>query len=193
MDRVELQLGPAENAQRFDALPTDRRLSEAHFGANDPALAALYFQFGRYLLVASSRPGSLPTNGMGIWNQEFWAAWGSKYTININAEMNYWLAETCGLADCHQPLFELLERVAQTGRITAQTMYGARGFVCHHNTDIWADSCPTDRNGAASYWPLAAHGSRFTFGTTTTSAATARSSRKSTPSCARPAASCSIS
>jgi alpha-L-fucosidase 2 len=153
-ERVQLELGPTEAAERFHALPTDRRLSEVHFGANDAALAALYFQFGRYLLIASSRPGTLPANGMGIWNQEFWAAWGSKYTININAEMNYWLAETCGLADCHQPLFDMIDRVVETGRVTAQTMYGCRGFVCHHNTDIWADSCPTDRNSAASYWPL---------------------------------------
>jgi alpha-L-fucosidase 2 len=152
--RVELQLGPAEAAAQREAVPTDRRLSEAHAGADDPALAALYLQFGRYLLIASSRPGSLPANGQGIWNQEFWPAWGSKYTININAEMNYWVAETCGLPDCHQPLFDMIERVAQNGRRTAQAMYGCDGFVCHHNIDIWADTCPTDRNSAASYWPL---------------------------------------
>ncbi len=153
-DRVDLQLGSPEAAQQANALPTDRRLSEAHFGANEPALAALYFQFGRYLLISASRPGTLPANGQGIWNQEFWPAWGSKYTININAEMNYWGAETCALADCHQPLFDIIERVAQNGRRTAQAMYGCRGFVCHHNIDIWADTCPTDRNAAASYWPL---------------------------------------
>jgi alpha-L-fucosidase 2 len=152
--RVELELGSPEVAQRYDLLPTDRRLSEAHFGANDPSLAALYFQFGRYLLIASSRPGCLPANLQGLWNDQFWPSWGSKYTININTEMNYWVAETCGLPDCHQPLFDTIERVVQNGRHTAQAMYGCRGFVCHHNIDLWADTCPTDRNSAASYWPL---------------------------------------
>lgn len=153
-DRVELQLGPVEAAQKAEALPTDKRLAAAHAGADDPALAALYFQFGRYLMIASSRPGSLPANGQGIWNQEFWPAWGSKYTININAEMNYWIAEVGALPECHQPLFDMIDRMAHNGRHTAQAMYGCRGFVCHHNLDIWADTCPTDRNSAASYWPL---------------------------------------
>jgi alpha-L-fucosidase 2 len=151
---VELHLGSPESVQRYDAVPTDRRLAETHLGANDPALAALYFQFGRYLLLASSRPGTLAANLQGLWNQEFWPSWGSKYTLNINTEMNYWVAETCGLPDCHGPLFDLIDRVAESGRRTAQAMYGCRGFVCHHNTDLWADTCPTDRNSAASYWPL---------------------------------------
>jgi alpha-L-fucosidase 2 len=152
--RVELQLGSAEAAAKAEALPTDQRLTEVHAGADDPSLAALYFQFGRYLMIASSRPGSLPANLQGIWNQEFWPSWGSKYTININAEMNYWIAEVGALPECHQPLFDIIERVAHNGRRTAEAMYGCRGFVCHHNIDIWADTCPTDRNSAASYWPL---------------------------------------
>jgi alpha-L-fucosidase 2 len=153
-DRVDLQLGSKEAAEKANALPTDKRLATAHAGADDPALAALYFQFGRYLMIASSRPGSLPANGQGIWNQDFQPAWGSKYTININAEMNYWIAEVGALPECHQPLFDMIERMAHNGRRTAQAMYGCRGFVCHHNLDIWADTCPTDRNSAASYWPL---------------------------------------
>ena len=151
-DRVDLNLAGAE-ASTAD-LPTDERLQHLHSsqGPFDPGLAALYFQFGRYLLISSSRPGSLPANLQGIWNEDFWPAWGSKYTININTEMNYWPAEVANLAECHQPLFDLVDRVAQSGRHTAQAMYGCRGFVAHHNTDLWADTCPTDRNLAASYW-----------------------------------------
>lgn len=151
-DRVDLKLG-GSTASTAD-LPTDERLKRVQGSGNDfdPSLAALYFQYGRYLLISSSRPGSLPANLQGIWNQDFWPAWGSKYTININTEMNYWLAEAGNLAECHMPLFDLLDRVAQSGRQTAQRMYGCRGFVAHHNTDIWADTCPTDRNMAASYW-----------------------------------------
>ncbi|CAN5776765.1 hypothetical protein BH09VER1_BH09VER1_17230 [soil metagenome] len=115
---------------------------------------ALYFQFGRYLLLSSSRECLLPANLQGIWNQDFCPAWGSRYTVNINLEMNYWPAESANLAECHLPLFSLLERVAEGGRRTAQEMYGHRGFVLHHNTDIWADTTPTDRNLAASYWCL---------------------------------------
>ena len=151
-DRVELELGPCDPDS--GKLPTDKRLLQVRAKQEswDPSLAALYFQFGRYLLISSSRPGSLPPNLQGIWNQDFWPAWGSKYTININTEMNYWPAEVANLAECHQPLFDLLDRVVESGRHTAQTMYGCRGFVAHHNTDLWADTCPTDRNLAASYW-----------------------------------------
>jgi alpha-L-fucosidase 2 len=151
-DRVELELGGGDFAA--EDLPTDERLQRQSRGEKDPALAALYFQFGRYLLMASSRPGSLPANLQGIWNEHFWPPWGSKYTININTEMNYWPAEVGALPECHQPLFDMLERLVESGRKTAQVMYGCRGFVVHHNTDLWADSCPTDRNLAASYWYL---------------------------------------
>ena len=155
-NRVDLRLGSANETGLAEALPIDRRLERIAQGQPDPSLAALYFQYGRYLLISASRPGSLPANLQGIWNQEFQPPWGSKFTININLEMNYWPAEVCNLAECHQPLFELIERLSKTGERTARIMYGCRGFMAHHNTDIWADSCPTDRNLVASYWYLGA-------------------------------------
>ncbi|MDR1146143.1 MAG: glycoside hydrolase family 95 protein [Verrucomicrobiales bacterium] len=151
-NRVTLQLGADRDAAANRQLPTDERIERIRQGATDLDLLATYFDFGRYLLIGSSRPGSLPANGQGVWNQDFAPAWGSKYTININANMNYWPAESCNLADCHEPLFDMLERMAENGRRTARVMYGCRGFVAHHNTDIWADTCPTDRNLGASYW-----------------------------------------
>ena len=136
--------------------PVQERLERIRNGETDPDLLALYFQFGRYLLIASSRRGSLPANLQGIWNQELLPPWDSKYTININTQMNYWPAETCALAECHEPLFDLIERLREQGRITAQKMYGCRGFTAHHNTDIWADTAPQDIYIPASYWPLGA-------------------------------------
>ena len=150
-NRAEIVLGGSESLVE---LSTDERLKRFEAGAEDPGLAALYFQFGRYLLISSSRPGCLPANLQGLWNQDFQPAWGSKYTININTEMNYWPAEVGNLSECHEPLFALVERLVEPGRKTAQTMYGCRGFVTHHNTDLWADTCPTDRNLAASYWVM---------------------------------------
>ncbi|UUZ94232.1 hypothetical protein LJK87_06385 [Paenibacillus sp. P25] len=125
-------------------------------GADDPGLIALYFQFGRYLLIASSRPGSLPANLQGIWNDEMLPPWDSKFTININTQMNYWHAESCNLSECHSPLFDLIERMREPGRRTARVMYGRRGFVAHHNTDIWADTAPQDIYPPATYWTLGA-------------------------------------
>lgn len=151
-DRVDLQLGQTDLC--VEALPTDERLARLRHGHDDPAMAALYHQFGRYLLISSSRPGSMPANLQGIWNQDFWPAWGSKYTININTEMNYWPAEAANLSECHAPLFDMLQRMLPRGIKTAKEMYGCRGFVVHHNTDLWADCCPTDRNLGASYWTL---------------------------------------
>ena len=151
-ERVTLRLGGENGDAEISRLPTDQRLERIRGGGDDPGLFALYFDYGRYLLIASSRPGSLPATLQGIWNQDFSPAWGSKFTININTEMNYWPAEICGLGDCHAPLFDLLERMVEPGKITARKMYGCRGFVAHHNTDIWADTCPTDRNMGASYW-----------------------------------------
>lgn len=151
-DRVDIDLGGPEESAESDQLPTDQRLARVREGANDPALETLYFQYGRYLLISSSRPGSLAANLQGIWNQDYCPAWGSKYTININIQMNYWPAEVCNVAECHLPLFDLLERMTKTGSVTAREMYGCRGFVAHHNTDLWADTCPTDRNLGASYW-----------------------------------------
>jgi alpha-L-fucosidase 2 len=135
--RVRLDLGTTEAAK----LPTDQRLKQAGT-APDPQLAALYFQFGRYLLIASSRPGGQPANLQGLWNDSLKPPWDSKYTVNINTEMNYWPAEVCNLSKCHEPLFDLLADCAVTGRKTAQAHYGARGWVLHHNTDIWRGTAP---------------------------------------------------
>ncbi len=113
-----------------------------------------FFQFGRYLLISSSRPGSLPANLQGIWNEDYAPPWGSRFTININTEMNYWPALVTNLAECQEPLFDLLERVKESGRITAKKMYGCGGFMAHHNTDIWADTAPQDVCISASYWVM---------------------------------------
>lgn len=137
-------------------LPTDKRLSRIKEGKKDNGLIVLYFQFGRYLLISSSRPGSLPANLQGIWNDSMLPPWDSKYTININTEMNYWPAEICNLSECHQPLFDLLERMKINGRKTAREMYNCRGFTAHHNTDIWGDTAPQDVYLPASYWPMGA-------------------------------------
>lgn len=115
-----------------------------------------YFDYGRYLLISSSRPGTLPANLQGIWNEEIAPSWDSKFTININTEMNYWPAEVCDLPECHQPLFDLLKRLRHRGTETAQKMYGCRGFLAHHNTDIWADCASQDIYIPATYWVLGA-------------------------------------
>ena len=115
-----------------------------------------FFGFGRYLLIASSRPGSLPANLQGIWNKDFNPAWGSKYTININTEMNYWPAMVCNLAECQEPLIELIERMRPSGREAAEKMYGCRGFMAHHNTDIWCDCAPQDVCLSSTYWVMGA-------------------------------------
>jgi len=147
--RVELDLGSTKAMNR----PTDERIKT--FGqSSDPQLAALYFQFGRYLLIASSRPGTQPANLQGIWNDNPWPAWGSKWTLNINAEMNYWPAEVCNLAECHLPLFDLIDDLRQTGAKTARVHYNCRGFVAHHNTDIWRAATPVDL--PTMDWPMGA-------------------------------------
>lgn len=135
--RVSLNLGRTEAAD----LPTDERLKQVA-KVHDPHLAALYFQFGRYLLIAGSRPGTQPANLQGIWNDRLDPPWGSKYTVNINTEMNYWPAEITNLSELHEPLFDLIEEVAETGRRTAKEHYGARGWVLHHNTDLWRGTAP---------------------------------------------------
>jgi alpha-L-fucosidase 2 len=147
--RVRLDLGRAERAD----VPTDERLAAVRAGFVDPGLAAMYFQYGRYLLISSSRPGTQPANLQGIWNDEVNPSWGSKYTVNINTEMNYWPAEVTNLAECHEPLFDLIDELRPSGRRTAQANYGARGFVVHHNTDLWRVATPVD--GARwGLWPL---------------------------------------
>jgi len=145
--RVRLDLGSSAQA----AKPTDQRIREFN-GANDPALVALYYQFGRYLLLSSSRPGGQPANLQGLWNQDLWPAWSSKWTCNINLEMNYWSAETGNLPECHQPLFDLVDDLRVTGKQTARTWYGCRGFVVHHNTDLWRGTAPVD--GSWGLWPM---------------------------------------
>lgn len=157
-NRMTLRLHGDANAEEAEAtagtIDTAERLARMKAGAEDPGLMALYFQYGRYLLISSSRPGSLPANLQGIWNKDMLPAWDSKYTININAQMNYWPAELCNLSECHEPLFDLIERLAENGRRTAQVMYGCRGTAAHHNTDIWADTAPQDQYLPATYWPL---------------------------------------
>jgi alpha-L-fucosidase 2 len=145
--RVDLDLGTSEAAKR----PTDVRIQGFAEG-NDPQLAVLYFQFGRYLLMASSRPGSQPANLQGIWNEDLQPAWESKWTVNINTEMNYWPAEVCNLSECHGPLFDMLDDVVISGRKTAQVHYGCRGWVLHHNTDIWRGTAPINHSNHG-IWP----------------------------------------
>lgn len=138
-DRVSLDLGITDAAK----LPTDRRVRDS-MSLDDPALASLYFQYGRYLLICSSRPGTQPANLQGIWNDSLTPPWGSKYTININIQMNYWPAEATGLGELIEPLVKMVEDLAITGAHTARKMYNARGWVCHHNTDIWRATAPID-------------------------------------------------
>jgi alpha-L-fucosidase 2 len=138
-NRVTLDLGSSDAAAR----PTDERIRDFAAGG-DPALAALYFQYGRYLLLSSSRPGTQPANLQGLWNDSMNPPWGSKYTININTEMNYWPALSTNLAETMDPLTSLVEDLSVTGARTAQEMYGATGWVAHHNTDLWRATGPID-------------------------------------------------
>ncbi len=125
-----------------EALPMDKRLHKFMEFPEDPQLVALYVQYGRYLMISSSRPGTYPANLQGIWNKDLKPAWGSKYTCNINTEMNYWPAELTNLSDCHDALFNMIEEVAQTGKEVAKVHYNCDGWVLHHNTDIWRGSAP---------------------------------------------------
>jgi len=146
-DRVQLQLQPGKDSEadpEASEMPTDRWLEAAAKRAADPGLAALYFQFGRYLLISASRPGTQPANLQGIWNEHTAPPWGSKYTVNINTEMNYWPAEVCNLSECQGPLFDLLEDLTVTGGRIARQHYGCRGWVLHHNTDLWRAAAPVD-------------------------------------------------
>lgn len=137
-------------------LPHDQRLARLQDDLPDLGLVNDMFAFGRYLLISSSRPGSQPANLQGIWNEMFNPPWDSKYTININAQMNYWPAETCNLSDLHQPLFDLIERMVPHGRRVAHAMYGARGWMAHHNTDIWGDCAPQDNYPSSTMWQMGA-------------------------------------
>ena len=146
--RVEFNLGaPVPN------LPTDERLKRVQAGEADVALEAIFFQFGRYLLIASSRPRTMAANLQGKWNDQLQPSWDSKYTININTEMNYWPAEVTNLSELHEPLFDLLDNAREDGRRVAKNLYGARGFMIHHNTDLWGDAVPID-GVHAGLWPM---------------------------------------
>ena len=140
---------------RWPALPTDERLERVKKGETDLGLEALYFQFGRYLLIASSRPGGLPANLQGLWNDSMFPPWDSDYHLNINLQMNYWPAEVTNLAELHQPLFDYLESLREPGRKTARVHYGASGFVAHHISDIWGFTTPGDRP-RSGLWPTGA-------------------------------------
>jgi alpha-L-fucosidase 2 len=146
-NRVTLDLGTSAAA----SLPTDERLAAADKAA-DPQLPALVFQYGRYLLIASSRPGDQPANLQGVWNDSLTPPWDSKYTVNINTEMNYWGAEVANLPECAEPLFSMLQDLAASGAGTAKAHYGARGWVLHHNTDLWRGAAPINASDHG-IWP----------------------------------------
>ncbi|WP_340024999.1 glycoside hydrolase family 95 protein [Paenibacillus sp. FSL K6-1096] len=152
-DRVELHLG---ESLAPEGMPMDQRI--ATYGSGDPGLVELLFHYGRYLLIASSRPGTQPANLQGIWNQDTRAPWSSNYTLNINAEMNYWPAEVTNLAELHEPLIDYTRRLAVNGSETARTNYGARGWVAHHNADLWGQSAPVggfgDGDPVWAFWPM---------------------------------------
>ena len=152
MGRCSLTVG--DDSEGRSAESTDRRLQYVREGKTDSMLSVLYFNFSRYLMISGSQPGTLPLNLQGIWNKDMWPAWGGKYTININTEMNYWAAEMQGLGDCCTPLFDHIERMRENGRVTAREMYNCRGTVCHHNTDIWGDTAPQDKWIPATLWPM---------------------------------------
>ena len=140
-------------------LPTDERVRR-FTPASDPALIALLFQYGRYLLIASSRPGTEPANLQGIWNHHLHPPWSSNYTININTQMNYWPAEVTNLAECHEPLLRFVTELAENGRVTAEVNYGCRGWVAHHNSDLWRQTGQVGAYGEGdpmwACWPMSA-------------------------------------
>ncbi len=158
--RVQLNLG---EKPEMAAVPTDERLRRFASSPDDHALTVLYYQFGRYLMISASRPGSRPTNLQGIWNDAVQPPWGSNYTTNINTEMNYWLAENTNLSECHQPLFNFIKELSVNGAKTAKVNYNIdEGWLLHHNTDIWAKTSPvggyeSDPRSAGrwSAWPMA--------------------------------------
>jgi alpha-L-fucosidase 2 len=135
-------------------LPMDERLKAYAEGAKDPALESFYYQFGRYLLISSSRPGGIPANLQGIWNREVRPPWSSNFTTNINTQMNYWMVETANLSELHAPLIDLIGQIAVTGKETAKNFYGAKGWTLHHNSDIWATTNPVSGSPSWANWPV---------------------------------------
>jgi len=154
--RVNIDLGQTEAAK----FPTDQRLKAISYGSYDPALVSLYFQFGRYLLISSSRPGSLPANLQGIWNDKLTPSWNCDYHININMQMNYWPAEVCNLSECHEPYLWFIDKLRENGRKTAKSMYGCDGFCAHHTTDLWMPTSAVGTKWAgvsrSAMWPMGA-------------------------------------
>lgn len=151
--RVDFSLDDGEGEE---APLTDKLLDDAKDGRTAAYLVKLYFDFGRYLLIACSRAGGLPATLQGLWNKDMLPPWDCKYTININTEMNYWLAENCNLSECHEPLFVLIKKMLPNGQRTAKTMYGCRGFVAHHNTNIEGETSVQDLWIPGSYWVMGA-------------------------------------
>lgn len=150
--RIEL----FDNSAGKSELPTDERLTNLQNGGKDNKLTELYYNFARYLMISGSREGTLPLNLQGIWNKDMWPAWGCKFTININTEMNYWPVESANLSELVNPLFDLIEKMRPNGRATAREMYDCGGFVCHHNTDLWGDTAPQDLWMPGTQWPMGA-------------------------------------
>jgi alpha-L-fucosidase 2 len=148
--RLQLELGTSEAAER----PTDERLRLVQEGCDDPQLAALYVQFGRYLLISSSRSGTQPANLQGIWNPDVRPPWRSNYTININTQMNYWPAELCNLSECHEPLFDFIEELSVSGKQTAKVQFGCRGWTANHNIDLWRTTAPVSGSASWAFWPM---------------------------------------
>lgn len=162
-DRVEFSLNDNSGDENISNLMTDRRIArlrgneldskECQRLIHDNKLIELYFNYSRYLMISASRAGSQPMNIQGIWNKDMIPSLGSRYSVNFSTQMSYWIAESCNLSECHLPLFDLMERVCENGRITARDMYGIeKGFVCHHNTDIWGDTAPQDMFLPSTIW-----------------------------------------
>ncbi|MGN0614446.1 MAG: glycosyl hydrolase family 95 catalytic domain-containing protein [Porcipelethomonas sp.] len=159
-DRVRLSLN--DNSDDGAGLPTDERImrmrgndlddKECDSHIHDNGLMTLYFNFARYLMISASRSGTLPMNFQGIWNEDMNPYCGSRYELNVNTEMDYWIAESCNLSECHEPLFDLLEKISENGRETAEKMYGCKGFVCHSATDLWGDTAPQGTESPSSLW-----------------------------------------
>lgn len=149
--RVNFNLGNDENYK----IPTNRRLEYVINGGEDLSLIPLYFQYGRYLLISSSRKGTQPANLQGIWNEDLRPAWSSNYTTNINVEMNYWPAEICNLSECHEPLFKMIKEVSEVGAETAKARYGCNGWTANHNINLWRQAAPAGGSVEWAYWPMA--------------------------------------
>lgn len=149
-DRVEFKLGNDD----FSNIPTNKRLERLREGKSDLGLISLYFQYGRYLLISSSREGSQPSNLQGIWNEDLKPAWSSNYTVNINTEMNYWGAEVCNLSECHKPLLSMLKDLRVTGEKTAKVMFNCNGWTTNHNVDLWRYSSTVGGSSEWGFWPM---------------------------------------